>query len=106
MLWRSTLSNRPRRTNSADNERRHGMSYRTFLATLPLVGLTLSAQAPAPPLITAFEVASVKINRSGLPGGFSQIHLGGRFTETNQTLRQIVIDAYEMEGFRVFGGPD
>jgi hypothetical protein len=60
--------------------------------------------SPTAPIAT-FDVASVKINRSGLPGGFSEIHPGGRFTETNQTLRQIILDAYGMESFRVTGGP-
>jgi uncharacterized protein (TIGR03435 family) len=75
-----------------------------FFSALVVAGTSLHAQAPMPSSV-AFEVASVKANRSGAPGGFSQIHPGGRFTETNQTLRQIVLDAYGMESFRVFGGP-
>src|SRR5690242_3732691 len=63
------------------------------------------AQKPASQSNLSFDVAVVKINRSGLPGGFSEIHPGGRFTETNQTLRQIILDAYGIEGFRILGGP-
>ena len=80
------------------------MRYAGCFATLTTLAITVSAQAPTEPDI-GFEIASVKINRSGVPGGFSQIYPGGRFTETNQTLRQIIVDAYGMEGFRVFGGP-
>jgi uncharacterized protein (TIGR03435 family) len=80
------------------------MRCASCFATLTALAVTLSAQAPTDPGI-GFEIASVKINRSGAPGGFSQIYRGGRFTETNQTLRQIIVDAYGMEGFRVFGGP-
>jgi Protein of unknown function (DUF3738) len=57
------------------------------------------------PRALVFDVASVKINRSGLPGGLSQIHPGGRFSVTNETLKQIIVDAYGIESFRVLGGP-
>jgi bla regulator protein blaR1 len=80
------------------------MQHAAFFAALTTIAIALSAQTLTPPDV-GFEVASVKINRSRPPGGFSQIYPGGRFTETNQTLRQIIVDAYGMEDFRVFGGP-
>ena len=61
-------------------------------------GPLLSAQA-------AFDVASVKLNRSGFPGGDTEFR-PGQFIARNQTLRVMVVAAYALEDFRVVGGPD
>jgi uncharacterized protein (TIGR03435 family) len=53
----------------------------------------------------AFEVASVKPNRSGFPGGDTEFR-PGQFIARNQTLRVLIVAAYELEEFRVVGGPD
>jgi len=62
--------------------------------------LTLGAQEPA------FEVASVKPNRStelriqmDMPGG-------GRFTAINVPLRELIRFAYDVQDARLSGGPD
>jgi uncharacterized protein (TIGR03435 family) len=52
-----------------------------------------------------FEAASVKINRSGLPGGITD-YRPGQFVAVNQTLRVILVAAYDLEEFRITGGPD
>jgi bla regulator protein blaR1 len=51
------------------------------------------AQAPPSPAL-AFEVASVKPNKSGATRGPSTILPGGRFTATNNTLRALILNAY------------
>jgi uncharacterized protein (TIGR03435 family) len=51
-----------------------------------------------------FDVASVRPNKSGLPRyGFSP--QGNRFTATNVNLLALIEWAYEMEDFRISGGP-
>ena len=52
-----------------------------------------------------FDVASVKPNRSGFPGGSTEF-LPGQFIARNQTLRILILAAYNLEDFRVVGGPD
>ena len=60
------------------------------------------AQAPLP----EFEVASVKINKSGLSGKVNlQTLPGGRFTAENVTLRQLIRNAYMLQDAQVSGGP-
>jgi uncharacterized protein (TIGR03435 family) len=53
----------------------------------------------------AFEVASVRRNTSGSPG--SRINLTeGRFTATNVSLRQLILEAYRLQPLQIEGGPD
>jgi uncharacterized protein (TIGR03435 family) len=63
-----------------------------------------NASASASPL-PSFEVASVKINRSG--DGFIRIGgpPGGRFTMTNVPLREMMRIAYGLQPFQITGGP-
>ena len=49
----------------------------------------------------SFEVASVKPNRSGSERAPSQILPGGRFTATNNTVRDLILNAYGL-----FASPD
>ena len=53
----------------------------------------------------AFEVASVKANRSGEPAQRIQPAPGGRLTVTNVSLRGLVRFAYEVQDFQIDGGP-
>jgi len=64
------------------------------------------SQAPAAPSDAAFEVASVKANKSGQP--FVQIGMapGGRFTATNVPPRQLILMAYQLQPFQIEGAPD
>jgi uncharacterized protein (TIGR03435 family) len=62
----------------------------------------LAAQTPASP---AFEVASVKRNKSGQPFSASSIPPGGRFTVTNLTLRQLILMANQIERFQLSDEP-
>lgn len=61
----------------------------------------LQAQAPAP----AFEVASIKPNKSNDGRIMLGMQPGGRFTATNATLRLLVRQAYGLQDFQIVGGP-
>jgi uncharacterized protein (TIGR03435 family) len=71
-----------------------------------------SAQSPTPPTPRlAFDVASIKPNKSGTKGGGIGFR-GGRLNATNVTLRQLVAQAYGLRadgvqdlGNRIVGGP-
>lgn len=77
-------------------------------ATLALVlGLSavLTAQAPS------FEVASIKLNKTGDPQTVPQMQPGGRVTLINRTLRSLVQFAYsslesQLHARQIVGGPD
>src|SRR5881628_1395440 len=52
----------------------------------------------------AFEVASVKLNTSGeLAGGFATSPVG--YTITNYSLLRLISAAYQLQEFRIIGGP-
>ena len=63
---------------------------------------TLTAQDTPP----AFEVASVKINKSGGANRFIQPQPGGRLNVTNMPLRNLIAFAYQVRIFQVDGGPN
>jgi uncharacterized protein (TIGR03435 family) len=52
-----------------------------------------------------FDVASVRMNRSGFPGGASSTR-PGNFSAKNETLKQLIRLAYGLETFQIVGGPD
>ena len=72
-----------------------------------VVTAAVAAQAPQSTDIAApaFEVASVKPNKTGAPGG-SFVMPPGRFTATNIPLRVLITNAYQLSFFQVVGGPD
>jgi uncharacterized protein (TIGR03435 family) len=65
----------------------------------------LQSQAAVAASDAAFEVASVKANKSGQP--FVQVGMapGGRFTATNVPLRQLILIAYQLQPFQIEGAP-
>lgn len=73
------------------------------LAAACCIGGAIVAQTPAVP---TFEAASVKPNSSGGPRSGTGIMPGGHVTITNQTLRQIIRNAYGSDDIEVVGGPD
>jgi len=64
---------------------------------------SLAAQAPASP---AFDVASVKPNRSVNQETASFVQPGGRYTATNVTVRMLVKAAYGLHDDQLIGGPE
>jgi uncharacterized protein (TIGR03435 family) len=83
---------------------------RTFLLAAAgiVVGgtvIALRAQAPATDTtLPAFEVASVKPNKSVSSNESAMPAPGGRFVATNATLRNLITMAYDIQWFRLVGG--
>jgi uncharacterized protein (TIGR03435 family) len=67
----------------------------------PALAQAPASDAPRP----SFEVASVKVNKSGNSSSGSSTQPGGRLTVTNETLRDLIRDAYVLQDFQVVGGP-
>ena len=77
---------------------------RSFLSlALLLASSVAAAQGPSGP---AFEVASVRENKSGLNAGSSTSRPGGSYNATNMTLRGLLWVAYGLPTQRVIGGPN
>jgi len=74
-----------------------------FVTPAFLLGPSLGAQAPAN---TAFEVASVKPNKTGDGRVMLGMQPGGRFTATNVPLRLLLRQAFNVQDFQLVGGPD
>lgn len=68
------------------------------------------AQTAAPVARRVFEVASIKPNKSGPPAGPQANPIsylpGGRFTATNVTLVDVIVQAYHTRRIQMQGGPD
>lgn len=86
-----------------------GLGPKATQATVPE---PRAASTPARSQPLAFEAASIKINKSGSPGGTFDISPGGRLTATNLSLQYLIRFAYErsprnrgLEPFEVTGGP-
>jgi uncharacterized protein (TIGR03435 family) len=88
------------------------MTRAAFLMAVICAGASLSAQTTAtaptaqPDSFQAFEVASVRVNRSSPQGRFFRQQPGGRFEVTNMPLRDLIQFAYQVRNFQVEGGPD
>jgi uncharacterized protein (TIGR03435 family) len=52
-----------------------------------------------------FEVASIKINKSGDNRVMVGVQPGGRFTATNVPFRLLLRNAYQLQDFQIVGGP-
>lgn len=77
------------------------------LATALAAWMPLGAQTPVAPL--TFEVSSVKRNMSAEQGGSFGARPGGQLVVRNNTLRNIVRNAYQLQNFQIVtvaGTPD
>jgi uncharacterized protein (TIGR03435 family) len=64
------------------------------------------AQVPSIDELPAFEVASVKPNTSGEMRAGMMNQPGGRLTVTNNTVQNIIRNAYQLQDLQIVGGPD
>jgi uncharacterized protein (TIGR03435 family) len=64
----------------------------------------LRAQAPPQAQLPSFEVASIKVNKSGEPGGGFRPR-GSQLAVVNYTLFDIIRNAYGLQGNQILGGP-
>ncbi len=60
------------------------------------------AQTPEP---LAFEVASIKPNKSGSPRSGSRLQPRGRYEGTNLTVHQLIVESLGVRPFQVIDGP-
>jgi uncharacterized protein (TIGR03435 family) len=77
---------------------------RAIYITLLFVAVPLATPAVGQP--ESFAAASIKTNRSGFPGGLMDFRAGGAFVATNETLQQFLRAAYDVDVYRIVGGPD
>jgi uncharacterized protein (TIGR03435 family) len=85
------------------------MKSRTALAVLSVaaLGITTAAQQPSPDTSRpVFEAASIRRNVSGSDQASVRAQPGGRMSVTNNSLRNIVRNAYNVQNFQIAGGPD
>jgi uncharacterized protein (TIGR03435 family) len=75
-----------------------------LMLTLLCAGAVVVA-APAQQKDAAFEVASVKANRSGDTNGNLRGLPGGRVQATNMPVRPIITFAYQLASYQLVGGP-
>jgi uncharacterized protein (TIGR03435 family) len=83
------------------------MKHQTPLAVIGVIVVSVvssARQAPAPEPV-AFEVASVKENRSGDTNSRFRREPGGRLVITNQPLRSLIVFAYELQGYQLVNAP-
>jgi len=83
----------------------------TFAGAIALTvfvgGAGLLGQSPAPaPNRPSFEVASIRKNVSLSDSASVRGQPGGRLTVTNNTLRNIIRNAYNVQNFQIVGGPE
>jgi uncharacterized protein (TIGR03435 family) len=82
-----------------------------FICTLWVIDADASRSQATPRSTTAasgpvFEVASIKRNPTGVGGPTTtQIQPGGRFIATNIPVLLLIGQAYQVQGYRLFGGP-
>jgi len=74
-----------------------------FHAQIPSVPTVAQPAAPATELLS-FEVATIKLNRSGDQGFAVRMPLG-RFTTTGTTTKFLIAYAYSLKDYQVTGGP-
>jgi hypothetical protein len=84
----------------------------TTAAAIPIVlGLinTPQSQVQSKPAseasLLSFEVASIKPNNSGSSNISVNLAPGGRFTARNFTVKQLIEDGYDIQGFQISGAP-
>ncbi len=68
-------------------------------------GRAQATPAPTGTVAPAFEVASVKLNRSGERGAMIRFAPGGRFNATNVPLKGLLEDAYHLKDSQLVGAP-
>src|SRR6476619_8371971 len=78
---------------------------RLFLVSCVIGAVAIVTAAPQDAAPPAFEVATVKPNKSGDGRQFIQRQPGGRVTVTNMPVRALITFAYQLAPFQLVGGP-
>jgi uncharacterized protein (TIGR03435 family) len=72
------------------------------VALVPAAAQVVRSDGPKP----QFEVATVRPNNSGESNASLGVRPGGRVMGTNQTLRNLVRNAFNLQPYQIVGGPD
>jgi uncharacterized protein (TIGR03435 family) len=80
-------------------------SVLVITAAAAMAGVLAGAQAPDTGNAPAFEVAAIKLNKSGTTFGRIGMAPGGRFTAENIPARQLLLMAYQVQPFQIEGAP-
>jgi len=78
-------------------------AFLTTFAIGAVLAIGLRAQTP---VTLKFDVASIKINKSGSPQAFIRFQPGGRVTVTNMLFRVLIRDVYDINDFQMAGGAE
>ena len=84
--------------------RRQASGFVLIAALVAAATYVPRAQVPAPGS-ASFEVASVKVNKEGGPSSV-RVTPGGMLTVTNNNLRNIIRNAWNITNDQIVGGPD
>jgi uncharacterized protein (TIGR03435 family) len=77
------------------------------LTAAAVISVGAAAQTPPPvQAASAFEVASIRKNVSVSDDAWVRAQPGGRLTVSNNTLRNIIRNAYTVQDYQIVGGPD
>jgi uncharacterized protein (TIGR03435 family) len=78
------------------------VSASAILVVLPVAAQVVKSDGPKP----QFEVATVRPNTSGEQSASLGPRPGGRLIGTNQTVRTLIRNAYNLQPYQLVGGPD
>ena len=79
---------------------------RVMLSIAILCALTVAGLAQQPPASApAFEVASVRPNKSGTPNAVPPSRANGSYSASNVALKSVIANAYEVRIFQIAGDP-
>jgi len=78
------------------------VSASAMLAVLPVAAQVVKSDGPKP----QFEVATVRPNKSGEQSASLGPRPGGRLIGMNQTVRNLIRNAYNVQPYQLIGGPD
>src|SRR6185295_18450335 len=82
-----------------------GMCLATVAAFVPRLSASAAQANQERTPSSIFEVASVKVNKSGDTNGLLRRQPGGRVNATNMPLRQLIQFAYSIAPYQLIGGP-
>ena len=78
----------------------------TAIALFVSSGAAQPPSTPGPADRPTFEVASIKRNMSGDPGASIRVQPGGQMTVTNNSLFNLIRNAYNTQRFEMVPGPN
>ena len=83
-----------------------GVLFGLGLGAASCLVVVVNGQTPAPAKAPAFEVASIKENVSASDNASVRAQPGGRVSVSNNSLRNIIRNAYNVQNYQIVGGPD